>query len=150
MGIVAAAIDRLCESRRGEAGKVLGRIADALEELRDDGAGVSPRAIEQDVREVGQEFAKTVAAGFGEHVQHCAQRDAQVGAGVTVRNREDIDAVEHLLLVLDPVDSRHEPRRQLLGVKRETCSLTGSQKGPLIRETTGSGCRGNRARRRPA
>jgi hypothetical protein len=43
-----------------------------------------------------------------QHRQCGAKRQAQVGAGVTIRDRENIDLIKDFLLVDDAVNSRNE------------------------------------------
>ena len=77
------------------------RLGETVEELREDRARVAARAVE---RRVGGDASGLSDGDSGRHGQRRGggpQGGGEVGAGVGVRNREDVDAVERLLLAYD-------------------------------------------------
>ncbi len=69
-------------------------LAKAMKILGHDGAGITPRTIQRGIGHVIHEFVHPFIRGSGCRLQDGFKGEGHVGAGVTVRNRKNIDAVQ--------------------------------------------------------
>ena len=79
-----------------------------LEKLRDDGAGVATRAVDGLGRSAPQHFAGTRQARCTHTGRDRTQREREIGAGVAIRHRKDIDAIDLVATRNDALDTRHQ------------------------------------------
>ena len=125
VSVVAAGRDGLAERVGREARDFAGRVAHALEELRDDGAGVAARAVEQRVGNGGEQrtevfFVRSFSTGSAG-----AQRQAQVRAGVAVRRPGNtLMRFSSVLLTDDAMDARRQRRAKRVAVRGILRSVT--------------------------
>jgi len=122
----------LAEGMNREPRRVAGGVTHALEELRHDRPGIPPRTIQQGVGRCGQHLAKMWIGLIPEHAESGSEGQAQVRACVAVRNRENIDAIEILLLPDNAVNSRHQRLRQGVPVDVPQSDIVQKVKPPLF------------------
>ena len=122
--------------RLGQAGGIQHRriprlLGQAHQELRHDRTGVAACAVDRIVAHPDQQLADVAAATAQCALQDAAEGRGQVAAGVTIRHREDIDAVELFTGGNDPARTRDEGAAQRWGgdggrsvvSNRHACSL---------------------------
>jgi hypothetical protein len=80
-------------------------LGHALEELREDRAGIAARAIDRLRRRAPQHFAGTRQLRRAHALQHRAQREREIGAGVAIRHRKHVDAVDLVASGDDALDA---------------------------------------------
>lgn len=116
MGVFRAHGDGLAECVGCEAGSFARGIAHPLKELRDDRAGISASAVQQRVSHRSQHCSKMFFGGFLEYTESGTERKTEIGTGIAIRDREDIDAIQELLLRDDTMDSRYQRLRQNIAI----------------------------------
>ena len=87
-------------------------VADAQQELRQDGARIAAGAIERGIGNPVHELARVRVRPVAQRQQHGVQRQREVGAGVPVRDREDVDLVDDLFPRQQPVDAGAQGQRE--------------------------------------
>ena len=147
MGVVVAHPHSLAKGIGRKPGQVAGRVTDALEKLGDDRAGVSARAVEKRIGNGGQQGTEVFIAIAIENAECRSERQGKVGAGIAVCDRENVDAVQQLLLPEYAVDAGAQRYGKRISIK-VLGSLVRQQSVPS-RAAAGSLCRCDSAPRRP-
>ncbi len=125
MGEGAAGAVGAMTHRRGQGLRVQCRLragvfGHAMQELREDRPGVAARAVDGVVADPLEQLADVPAAPAQRAVQHAAQGEGEVVAGVSIGHREDIDFIEAVAGGDDPAragDQRPAQGRRGQGVR---------------------------------
>ncbi len=92
--IVVSHGNRFRKRERRETVQLTGGIAHTLEELSHNRARVTPGTVQQRIGHCRQQGSQVLVIALLKDGQCCAERQAQVGAGITVRYREYVYLVE--------------------------------------------------------
>ena len=134
MGEGAAGAVGAVTHRRGQGLRVQDRLragvfGHAVQELREDRPGIAARAVDGVVADPFQQLADVAAAPAQRAVQHAAQGEGEIVAGIAVGHRKDIDFIEPVAGGDDPAcagDQRPAQGRRGQGVR-----ATGRTRGRL-------------------
>ena len=138
VGGAVAADKGVAQLARADHGAACQLQGDAAEDLREDDAGIAPRAEQHALAQLAQiQSDLGPALRRGDAVR---ERQRHVGAGVAVRDREDVQAVELRLAVLQVRQAVAEHVLQLKTVdSSDTHAFTPAAPFPFFRAPTWSG-----------
>lgn len=117
MGVIRAHADSLAERVGRETCQFVCGVAHSLKELRDDRSGISPRAVEQRIGHRSQHCSKMFFGAALEYTESGTERQTEVGTGIAVRDRKNIDAIQELLLGDDTMNSRYQRLCQNIAIQ---------------------------------
>jgi hypothetical protein len=109
-----------------------------MQKLGQDRPRIAPRPVERGVRDDFQQSPGVLLA-LRQGGAHGSQRDGEVGAGIAVRDRKHINAIEMFRIGDDAGDAGQQSARKPLSVK---VSDAGRRDGPSL-ATAGSACPGD-------
>ena len=116
-GAVGAVADCSGQGLRIQRGLRAGMLGHAVQELGEDRAGIAACAVDGIVADPLQQLADVPAAATQRAVEHAAEGESEIVAGVAIGDREDIDLVESVAGGDDPVRASNQRAAQGRGGK---------------------------------
>ena len=104
-GLAGTEIGGIGQRAQGQALMRAEDFAEALQELRKDRPGVAARAIDGLARHAFENRPGMVAAHVSQGLADTGQGEAEIAAGIAIRNRKHVDAVEQITLGDDPANT---------------------------------------------